>query len=70
MKIFIWQGVSGITDSYHDGGGVAVIAEDLEAARAHLGRSSAMKEAPDFVFELKRGTKGPQTIVFPDSGCC
>lgn len=34
MKLYIWTRVSYVTDNYHDDGGIAVIAADLEAAKS------------------------------------
>ena len=46
MKIFIWQYISNISTSYHDNGGVAIIASDIDAARAlFLANGSFRKES-------------------------
>ena len=34
MNIYIWDNVSGLTDRYHNGGGLVIKAESLERARA------------------------------------
>ena len=67
MKLFIWESLDGLTDSYHDGGGLVVVAEDLDKAKT-------MNEAigdnlPDKVYDLK-GKNEEAVYVFPDSGCC
>lgn len=36
MKVFIWEDVGQLTDSYHSGGGCVVIAENIEKAYALL----------------------------------
>lgn len=36
MKAFIWQNVRNVSTSYHSGGGVLIVAESLEAARARF----------------------------------
>jgi hypothetical protein len=33
MKLFVWEDVTPVSDRYHNGGGLVVIAEDLKAAR-------------------------------------
>lgn len=81
MKIFIWQYVTYLTNNYHAEGGVAVIAETLESARAMLPHPheehacSATVEEPDAVYELAGpdgpvGPLEPRLFVFPDAGCC
>lgn len=34
MKVFVWQEVEELTSNYHSTGGLVVVAESLEAARA------------------------------------
>jgi hypothetical protein len=36
MKLYIWEDVSHVSSSWHDEGGVVVIAEDLDAARSKV----------------------------------
>jgi hypothetical protein len=70
MKIYIWKEVEKLTDSYHDGGGCAVIAEDLVKAREQLPKDcEAQKIEPDFVTELK-DYEFTKCFIFPDAGCC
>lgn len=82
MKVFIWSFVSPLTGSYHNGGGLTVIAKDLEDARAlilasvrdeHVDEAetcSALTKAPDAEHELARADVDPVVFVFPDAGCC
>lgn len=32
MKIFIWENIKGVSNNYHDGGGLLIIAESLKRA--------------------------------------
>lgn len=73
MKLFMWDFVGGATGSYHDGGGVVVIAETLERAREMIAaekereKCEALTQEPDLVRECD----GPEHIsVHPDAGCC
>lgn len=70
MKMYIWESATHVTDSYHNGGGFAVVAESLERARAQLpAESSAQTDAPDHVYAL--AVDGLEAVIrFPDAGCC
>lgn len=70
MNIYIWSFVGSLTDNYHSGGGVVVIAETEEKARALADKHGVTfnKEVPD-IHELAGDI--PETIyLFPDAGCC
>lgn len=67
MKIFIFEGVDGLTNSYHDGGGLVIVAKDLDEARAI--NPAIAKIQPDMTYELK-GDAVSREYIFPDSGCC
>ncbi len=67
MKIFIWKQVDGITDNYHDGGGVVICAADLSSALALIGKD--LPETPDRIYETSDGAK-PEVFIFADAGCC
>lgn len=74
MQLFIWNRVDHATDNYHNEGGVVVIADTLERARAmldgHGDRSApcgAMTADPD----VTRECAGPEYIaIHADAGCC
>lgn len=74
MRLFVWKYVGQCTDNYHNGGGVLVIASDLDAARDLIRtrrdipvECEAYSEAPD----EDRECEAPETvIVFQDAGCC
>jgi hypothetical protein len=78
MKIFIWENVSHVSDSYHGGGGVAVVAATLERARELLPspkpygedvkRCEAHDVAPTATYETTASEE--RVFVFPDAGCC
>jgi hypothetical protein len=83
MQLFIWQCVSNLTNRYHDGGGLVIVAQNLDAARellrqtdgvlteriGDIDRCCAFDIAPNVVYELHPDTT-PSVRVFPDAGCC
>lgn len=77
MKLFIFDSVKKLTDSYHSRGGAAVIAESREAAVAMLTAPTECftpvveedEAAAAIEFELC-GNHEPKVFIFPDAGCC
>lgn len=77
MKIWIISNVrKELTDNYHDGGALAVVAIDEAnarlAVRNHIdGRTGPTDEEWDtaVVYELA-GSPEPRVFIFPDAGCC
>jgi hypothetical protein len=75
MKIFIWESVSKLTSSRHSGGGLTVLADTLDMARALVkaqpdaSACTALTDAPDAEFEVI-GEHEPKVWIFPNAGCC
>lgn len=82
MKIFIWKDTYPVTNSYHDPGGLLVIASDLIRARELWSEyvdkldewdkfedKSATDNDPSHVYFTDPDTE-ETVLVFPDSGCC
>ena len=74
MRVFIWNSVSNLTTNWHDGGGLVVVAHDLDDARKRIsedGRDAceAMTKGPDVVYEVIEPAEAA-VFVFPDAGCC
>lgn len=84
MKLYIYSDVVGITDNYHNGGGLVIITDRAPATVWHehvdaLPKSSGMYpenidpdalegKLPDLVVGI---VERPERIfIFPDSGCC
>jgi len=73
-KMYVWENVSELTNNYHDGGGVMVIADSMEAARELLIKNGvpkgcgAMKEQPDYSASV--GSDEDKVFIFQDAGCC
>lgn len=72
MKVFIWSHLSQVSDNYHSGGGVVVIAESLEEAismaNSEPGCCIGHQDKPSCVVECLEGEK--QVFIFPNAGCC
>lgn len=73
MRLFIWKSVANLTSNWHDGGGLVVVAQDLDEARKRLAETCSGCEAltadPDVVYALADAVEAA-TYVFPDAGCC
>ncbi len=69
-RIFIWESVDPISGSWHSGGGLAIIADDLAAARAMLEYPDCTAHAEPSDFEAAIEATEDKMFVFPDAGCC
>lgn len=76
MQLYIWNSVSDLTDNYHNGGGVVVIAPSLERAReivkatsyaTHPDKCGALTELPNYVIDTLTEER---CFIFRDAGCC
>ncbi len=73
-KMFVWEVVDGLTSNYHDGGGVMVIADNLDVARQLLkenvtsNKSEVFTREPDYSTSV--GSEEDKVFIFPDAGCC
>lgn len=73
MMCYVWEDESKVTTSWHDEGGLLVIAESLFEARGMIAHKcpegcSALENDPDFTFSTDHTS--PVLIVFPNTGCC
>lgn len=83
MNLYIWEDTSPVSGAYHDGGGIVIVAESLDAARklwdSHASDEDdyifvrdahkATEPPPDVAYHLA-GVNEPRVFAFPDSGCC
>lgn len=79
MQLYIWENVSEfLTDSYHDGGGLAIVAENLPRARElFLAKATSpdkrkcevLSRDPDELYNVDAEAK-EKVFIFPDAGCC
>lgn len=73
MKIYLFEYAT-VTDNYHSGGALMVIAKSEEHVREQLEGYPAVKlDAEDWtgvrVFDTSP-LELPEVFIFPDSGCC
>lgn len=73
-KMFVWENVSDLTCNYHDGGGVVVIADNMEVARELLEKHGARKGCEAFTgnpdYSASVEADEDKVFIFPDAGCC
>ena len=80
MNVYIWKALDSVSNNYHAGGGVVVIAETIVDAR--VAALAEMRMRYGVQFESDIATEGPTEIIpidgergcavfiFPDAGCC
>lgn len=76
MKMmFVWERVSeGLTDNYHDGGGVLVISDNFDTAQELLKSNvrslecEVFTQKPSYVTSVT--AEDDCVMIFPDAGCC
>lgn len=81
MKIMIFERLDGLTNCYHQEGGLVIIAKNIDSAKK-LVEQKKFKECIDEDFELSQedlakakvlelsGSHKEEIIIFPDTGCC
>lgn len=78
MKQYIYDYVHGITDAWHDGGGLVIITAGgpQEALNRYYADNPLeddkiipLLREPDHIYELA-GTPEERVLIFPDIGCC
>ncbi len=74
MKIFIWEYAGKVSNNYHSGGGLVVIANDIAEANELINADGNIDLTnSEFTnrleFEVISETTS-KVIVFPDAGCC
>lgn len=72
MYIFVWEWIENLTDNYHSGGGLTVVAENLDRAKVIAckeGVSFSKKDSDPVAYALA-DTHEEKVFVFPDAGCC
>lgn len=73
-RIYIFESVDGITDEYHDGGGLAIVTATGDPQKVF--RDAHPNLEPDFAnaeltatYVVADNEEG-RIFVFPDRGCC
>lgn len=73
MKIWLFQNACHVTDSYHDGGSVMVIAETEGQVKNLLAYTDVELSDADWESVRTFPTHSyvpAEVFLFPDSGCC
>lgn len=82
MKTYIWQYVAGITDNWHDGGGVLIITsrfyndawkeyvDKYQTEKGEYENDIECKELPDPDLSYECSASEEKVFVFEDAGCC
>lgn len=76
MYIFIFSYVSELTENYHSGGGLVVIAKDKKDVKKIIADNSYIKLTDDDWKTVKKyklddiGEYKSDYFVFPNAGCC
>ncbi len=86
MNLYVWNFVSNLTDNYHNGGGVGVIAETVDDARAAITAHVAnpadrwsrpittpgewVGTEPDEIIAVHMEDDPRVVFIHPDAGCC
>lgn len=71
MKAFLWHQIDKVSDNYHEGGGVIIVAETIDRAReiALVGdEKMSIDGEPDYIFDSDLIEE--KVIPFPNAGCC
>lgn len=80
MKVFVWNNIDVMSESYHSGGGVVIIANDLKSAR-NLAKKEEVSASettdysdiyttqPSRTIDVVSAEK-PEVFLFPNAGCC
>ena len=73
MFVYVFEGVQNLTNSYHSGGGLVVVAETVEQAvqmAVTEGVSFDDAEIADVIAYQLAAPAEPRVYIFPDAGCC
>jgi hypothetical protein len=85
MKAWVFDYLVGVSDSYHSGGGLLVIAESPQKAKALIesrrgtnirGEYGPAVDIDINELDFRQATASfpveaePQLFIFPDAGCC
>lgn len=74
MKIFVFENVSQLTNNWHSGGGLVVVANSEEHAKELVGLdSNIVLDESDWKYVKTYDVVGQvdaTMYVFPDAGCC
>lgn len=73
MKVFVWEYINQLTDNYHSGGGLVVVADNLADATflaENEGVTFAQEEINTFIEYKTDDSAVEKVFIFADAGCC
>lgn len=75
MKTYIFDYISDLTDNYHSGGGLVIIADNKEDAKELYASKNFDVEFydewwDDLSMEYECLAEEKNVFIFPDAGCC
>ena len=73
MNAYIWYNTGPISGNYHDGGGLLIVAPDIDRARELWQEDFggiAADDDPDLTLRLADPDEFERVVTFPDAGCC
>ena len=75
MNMYIFENADKVSDNYHEGGGLAIVAADIEHVKQLVEATNGTVRLSDddikqvTVYPLK-GKHEAKIFAFPDAGCC
>jgi len=74
MKVFIFEVIDKVSGSYHEGGGLVIVANDIEHAKELISADSQIAVTEEEwskveYYELTEKVE-PKFWTMPDAGCC
>lgn len=74
MKMFVFEYISKVSDRFHSGGGLMIVAKDKEQVIELIEEYGIIEITEEewkdvIIYELKNNEK-PRIFAFPDAGCC
>ena len=74
MTAYVWQQVAQVSDNWHRNGGLLIVAESREHAKALIEAEADVAVTDDEwakVIEIPcAAAAAPRLMAFPDAGCC
>lgn len=76
MRLFLFERVEQVSENYHPGGGLVIVANSEEHARSLIADSASIKPTDEewakvrIYFLDDTFGNAPHVYVFPDAGCC
>jgi UDP-N-acetylmuramate-alanine ligase len=74
MKLFVFQYIGQVSENYHSGGGLAIVANDEEHVKELVQKEEYIEVSEKdweqvVIYNISDNTEA-KIFVFPDAGCC